>query len=57
MQEVVAHVRRKRLFTRLELSYVPGTTSPEPFYLSLGFRHTGRMDDDEIVLELPLNPA
>lgn len=57
MQEVVAHVRRKRLFTRLELSYVPGAESPEPFYLSLGFRHTGRMDDGEIVLELPLNLA
>jgi hypothetical protein len=24
---------------------------PEPFYLGLGFRHTGRVDGAEIVLE------
>jgi diamine N-acetyltransferase len=57
MQEVIAHVRRKQRFTRLELSYVPGPGSPEPFYLSLGFRPTGRIDDGELVLELPLNPV
>jgi diamine N-acetyltransferase len=51
---VIEHVRSKRLFTRLQLSYVPGPGCPEPFYLSLGFRHTGRVDDGEIVLELPL---
>lgn len=54
IQEVIAHVRRKQRFTQLELSYVPGPDSPEPFYLSLGFRPTGRMDDDELVLELLL---
>ena len=35
------------------LSYVPGDGCPEPFYLSLGFRHTGRVDEGEVVLELP----
>jgi len=54
MQRVVEHVRAKGLFTTLELYYVPGPGCPEPFYLSLGFRHTGRMDEDEVVLELPL---
>lgn len=54
MQRVIEHVRAKGLFTTLELSYVPGPGCPEPFYLSLGFRHTGRMDEDEVVLELPL---
>ena len=52
---VIEHVRAKRIFRKLELSYVPGTGCPEPFYLALGFRHTGRMDGDEIVLELPLD--
>lgn len=33
---------------------VPGPGCPEPFYRSLGFRHTGRLDEDEVVLELPL---
>ena len=52
--QVIEHVRSKGLFTSLQLSYVPGPGCPEPFYLSLGFRHTGRVDEDEIVLELPL---
>jgi diamine N-acetyltransferase len=51
---IIAHVRSKGLFTALELSYVPGPDCPEPFYLGLGFLHTGRMDGVEIVLELPL---
>jgi diamine N-acetyltransferase len=54
MVQVIEHVRSKGLFTSLQLSYVPGPGCPEPFYLSLGFRHTGRVDDGEVVLELPL---
>jgi diamine N-acetyltransferase len=54
MKRVIDHVRAKGVFTTLELSYVPGPGCPEPFYLSLGFRPTGRMDGDEVVLELPL---
>jgi diamine N-acetyltransferase len=57
MQLVIAHVREKRVFRVLELSYVPGPGSPEPFYLSLGFRHTGRSDGGEVVLELPLSES
>lgn len=51
---VIAHARNRGRFATLELSYVPGPGCPEPFYLGLGFRHTGRVDDDEVVLELPL---
>jgi diamine N-acetyltransferase len=54
MNEVIAHACRKGLFRTLELSYVPGPASPERFYLKLGFRHTGRVDEGEVVLELPL---
>jgi len=54
MQQVIEHVQGKGIVRALELSYVPGPGCPEPFYLSLGFRHTGRMDGDEVVLELPL---
>ncbi len=53
---VIDHIRNKKLVRTVELSYVPGPGCPEPFYLGLGFRHTGRMDDDEVVLELPLDP-
>ena len=54
LQRVIEHVRDKGLFSSLALSYVPGPGCPEPFYLGLGFRHTGRLDGDEVVLELPL---
>lgn len=52
---VIEHVRAKGHFESLELSYVPGPGCPEPFYLRLGFRHTGRVDENEIILELPLH--
>jgi diamine N-acetyltransferase len=55
LTQVIDHVRRKGLFQTLELSYVPGPGCPEPFYLGLGFRHTGRVDGQEVVLELRLN--
>ena len=55
LQQVIEHVRSKSLFKVLQLSYVPGPGCPEPFYLGLGFRHTGRVDGNEIVLEIPLH--
>jgi len=54
LRQVIGHVRSRGRFATLELSYVPGPGCPEPFYLGLGFRHTGRVDGDEVVLELPL---
>ena len=51
---VIEHARSKGIFKTLELSYVPGPGCPEPFYLGLGFRHTGNVDEGEVVLELPL---
>jgi diamine N-acetyltransferase len=51
---VIDEVRRRKRFARLETSYVPGPGCPEHFYLGLGFRHTGRLDGSEVVLELPL---
>jgi diamine N-acetyltransferase len=56
MLQVIEHVRAKGLFDSLELSYVPGPGCPEPFYRSLGFRDTGRMDGKEVVMTLPLKP-
>lgn len=54
LQQVIDQVRGRGRFRTLELSYVPGPGCPEPFYLGLGFRHTGRVDDGEVVLEIPL---
>jgi diamine N-acetyltransferase len=56
LEQVIAHVRAKRAVSLLTVSYVPGPGCPEPFYLGCGFRHTGQVDDGEIVLELPLAP-
>jgi diamine N-acetyltransferase len=57
LQLVIDEVRGRKRFAKLELSYVPGPGCPEPFYLGLGFRHTGRVDGKEVVLELPLTGA
>lgn len=54
MRLVIEHART-RPAKMLQTSYVPGPGCPEPFYLGLGFRHTGRMDEDEVVLELALD--
>ena len=55
MQRVIEHVRAKGIFDKLELSFVPGPGCPEPFYLGLGFRHTGKLSGEEVVLEFPLS--
>jgi diamine N-acetyltransferase len=54
MELVIGHATRKGVAPVLQLSFVPIAGRPEHFYLSLGFRHTGRMQDREVVLELPL---
>jgi diamine N-acetyltransferase len=54
LKQVIEHVRTKGIFEKLELSYVPGPGCPEEFYRALGFAPTGRVDEGEIVLALPL---
>ena len=55
--QVVERVRGMGLFETLQLSYVPGPGCPEPFYLSLGFHHTGKVDGNEVVLECTLRES
>lgn len=57
MLQVIAHVRRKGLFKKLALSYIPEEGGPEQLYLSLGFKPTGEMDEDEVVMALPLSAS
>jgi diamine N-acetyltransferase len=57
MELVITHARHKGVAPVLQLSFVPMSGSPERFYRSLGFRHTGRSQDGEVVLELPLASA
>jgi diamine N-acetyltransferase len=54
---VVDFVRSLPGATYLATSWVPGPGSPEGFYLGLGFRPTGEMDETEIVGRLDLSQA
>ena len=51
----VAREAKRRGASKLMASYVPGDGSPLPFYEHLGFTATGEMDDNEVVIELPLD--
>jgi diamine N-acetyltransferase len=54
LNQIIEHVRAKGVCNELELSYHPGPGCPEPFYRSLGFVSTGRLEGSEIVLAIPL---
>jgi diamine N-acetyltransferase len=46
---------RRRGYTSIDTSYVAGEGSPVGFYSKMGFVETGRMDDDEHVIERALH--
>ncbi len=54
LELVITHVRTKGVFSSITTSYVPEPGSPEGFYLSQGFQHTGKILDGEVVLERSL---
>jgi diamine N-acetyltransferase len=54
LELVVDHVRTLPGATELLTSWVPGTGSPEGFYLAFGFEPTGKVDEGEIVARLAL---
>ncbi|HEU5442111.1 MAG TPA: GNAT family N-acetyltransferase [Ktedonobacterales bacterium] len=51
---LVEYVRTRPNARELLVSYHPGDGSPRDFYLKLGFQETGQVEDDEVVLRLPL---
>lgn len=51
---LIDYVRTRPDVKELLTSCGLGEGSPEGFYLKMGFRHTGRMWDDEAVLSMPL---
>lgn len=57
MLEVIEHARAKRKFAALDAWCVTGPDSPRRFYLSLGFKSTGKTDRNEVLLSLPLAPT
>ena len=52
---LVGYVRTRPAARELLVSYHPGPHSPREFYLKQGFRDTGRIEEDEVVLSLPLD--
>ena len=52
---LVDYVRTRPDARELLLDYHPGPHSPREFYLKLGFRDTGRFEQGEVVLSLPLD--
>jgi diamine N-acetyltransferase len=51
---LVEYVRARPAARELLVSYHPGLHSPRDFYLKQGFRDTGRTDEGEVILTLPL---
>ncbi len=54
IQLLIEYVKKRPNATELLVSYHPGEGGPRDFYHKLGFEETGRMEDDEVVLRLPL---
>jgi diamine N-acetyltransferase len=54
---LVAYVQSSLEAKELLVSCVEGEGSPEGFYTSLGFRRTGAMRGDEVVLSLALGSS
>ena len=49
---VIDHAK-SRGFEEMYTSFVPAPGGPEPFYLGLGFKPNGQLDEGEVVVVLP----
>lgn len=54
MHCLLDHVAQRPAVQRITLYCLPGAGSPQAFYESLGFVATGEMDEDALVMALPL---
>ncbi len=54
MEAVIELIRNENKFDLIHLDYVPGNTVAHDLYYSLGFRENGDMENDEIIMTLPL---
>ncbi len=48
---IIEYAKSLQKFNKISLSFHPGDFSPEQFYLSIGFKHSGEMNDGEHVME------
>jgi diamine N-acetyltransferase len=56
LAQVIAYVRSRPRAGELTTSCVPGEGSPCGFYQKMGFAFTGEVDENELVMRLPLSP-
>ena len=52
--EALRMIREAGKFDLVHLDFVPGNTVARDLYCSLGFRENGKMEEDEIIMTLPL---
>lgn len=51
---LIEQMRAKRKYDKIVLCYIEGNDAARLMYESIGFRHTGEADEDEIMMELYL---
>ena len=54
LTRLIDHARTLPRVRTFRLSFVPVDGSPRDFYFRFGFRETGAMDEDEVVMDLAL---
>lgn len=54
LTEALKMIQETGKFDIVSLDYVPENTAARELYYSLGFRENGEMDDDEVVMTLPI---
>lgn len=47
-------IKRKNRYTSIVLCYIEGDEAAKNLYLSMGFYHTGEVDEDEIIMKYTL---
>jgi RimJ/RimL family protein N-acetyltransferase len=57
MQLAFAYAKTRPGITRMLTSHMPYDGNPGPFYQRLGFRHTGEVNDGELVMERALGAS
>lgn len=51
---LLERMRAEKKYNRVILCYIEGNETAKSMYESLGFKHTGEADEDEIIMELYL---
>ena len=53
-ERILDEMRKDGKFKKVTLCYIKGNQSARLLFEKCGFRHTGEVDDDEIIMEMDL---